>query len=153
VEINQKAASIAAYKSIQGGILMLDFTKTKKRFLNVKLVDGTEIMVRMPTKKVFDSLISLQENLNSLELDNTEQIKFVYDLTAEIMSNNLQSKKIDSEYIAEMLDIEDIQIFFLEYVKFVTGQVSDPNSKSPQSQEMRETEGNNDTNVQPSGKD
>ena len=132
---------------------MLDFTKTKKRFLNVKLVDGTEIMVRMPTKKVFDSLISLQENLNSLELDNTEQIKFVYDLTAEIMSNNLQSKKIDSEYIAEMLDIEDIQIFFLEYVKFVTGQVSDPNSKSPQSQEMRETEGNNDTNVQPSGKD
>lgn len=130
---------------------MLDFTKTKKRFLNVKLVDGTEIMVRMPTKKVFDSLISLQENLNSLELDNTEQIKFVYDLTAEIMSNNLQSKKIDSEYIAEMLDIEDIQIFFLEYVKFVTGQVSDPNSESPQSPERRETEGNSDTSAQPSG--
>lgn len=130
---------------------MLDFTKTKKRYLSVKLIDGTTIMVRMPTKRVFDLLVDLEENLASLELDNKEQIEFVYNLTAEILSNNLQNKKIDSEYIAQMLDIEDIQIFFLKYVEFVTGQVSDPNSESPQSPERRETEGNSDTSAQPSG--
>lgn len=130
---------------------MLDFTKTKKRFLSVKLTDGTTIMVRMPTKRVFDLLVDLQDALASLELDDKEQVDYVYTLTAEILSNNLQGQKIAKEYIEQLLDIEDIQIFFLEYVKFVTGQVSDPNSESPQSPERREPEGNSDTSAQPSG--
>lgn len=131
---------------------MLDFTKTKKRYLNVKLIDGTTILVRMPTKKVFDILINLQDNLQALKLEDKEQVAFVYDLVAEILSNNLENKKIESNYIAEILDIEDIQTLFMAYVQFVTGQiVNDPNSKSPQSQEREE--GNYITDVQPNGKD
>lgn len=132
---------------------MLDFTKVQKRVLNVKLADGNVILVRMPTKRMFDLIIEMQNTLSALEIANTEQVDYVYQMAAELLSNNLQGKKIEKEYVEKLFDIEDIMIFFNAYVDFVTGQTSDPNSKSPQSQEMRETEGNNDTNVQPSGKD
>lgn len=131
---------------------MLDFTKTKKKFLNVKLIDGNTISVRMPTKKVFDILLNLQDNLSDLKLEDKDQIAFVYDLVAEILSNNLENKKIESDYIAGILDIEDIQALFMAYVQFVTGYTNVPNSKSPQSQE-KETEGNNITDAQQNGND
>lgn len=131
---------------------MLDFTKIKKKFLNIKLIDGTTILVRMPTKKVFDTLLNLQDNLSDLKLEDKEQIAFVYDLTAEILSNNLENKKIESDYIAGILDIEDIQTLFMAYVQFVTGITNVPNSKSPQFLE-KETEGNNITDAQQNGND
>lgn len=131
---------------------MLDFTKIPKKFLNVKLIDGNTILVRMPTKKVFDLLIGLQENLSDLKLEDKEQIDVVYDLTAKILSNNMENKRIESDYIAEILDVEDIQMFFMSYINFVTGFTNDPNSKSLQSQE-KEMEGNSITDAQQSGND
>jgi hypothetical protein len=128
---------------------MLDFTKTTKKFLNIKLIDGNTILVRMPTKKVFDALIHLQGNLSTLKLEDAKQIEFVYDLMAQILSNNLENKKIESDYIAEILDIEDIQTLFMSYVNFVTCFTNDPNLKSPQSQERME--GTSATDVQQNG--
>lgn len=129
---------------------MLDFTKIQKKVLNIKLIDGNEILVRMPTKKVFDMLMDLQGNLNNLNIEDKAQIALVYDLTAKVLSNNLLGKKIDAEYLAELLDVEDISILFASYVEFVVGKVNDPNSASPQSQERAEGE---NTDAQPSGND
>jgi hypothetical protein len=131
---------------------MLDFTKVPKKFLNVKLIDGNTILVRMPTKRIFDVLMNLQNNLSNLKLDDKEQVDFIYGLTSEILSNNLKNEKIDSEYLSGLLDVEDIQILFNSYLNFVTGHTIDPNSKSPQSQE-KEMEGNNTTDAQPNGND
>lgn len=133
-------------------MFVLDFTKTKKKFLNVKLIDDNTILVRMPTKKVFDILINLQNNLQALKLDDKDQIEFIYELIAEILSNNLENKRIEPDYIAGILDIEDIQALFMAYIQFVTGYTNDPNSKSPQSQ-GRETEGDNITDARQNGND
>lgn len=129
---------------------MLDFTKTKKKFLNVKLIDGNTVMVRMPTKKIFDELIDLEDNLRNLDMGNREQIEEVYNITARVLSNNLQNKEISSEYLSEIFDVEDISILFSSYINFVKGRSSDPNSKSLQSQE-KEAKGTID--AQQSGKD
>jgi len=131
---------------------MLDFTKVQKRVLNVKFTDGNVILVRMPTKHMFDVLIEMQNTLAELEIANTEQVDYVYQMAAELLSNNLQGKKIEKEYVEKLFDIEDIMIFFNAYVDFVTGQTSDPNSKSPRSQE-RETEGDSISSAQPHGSD
>jgi hypothetical protein len=119
---------------------MLDFTKLQKKVLNIKLIDGNEILVRMPTKRVFDMLMDLQENLQNLKIEDKAQIALVYDLTAKVLSNNLFGKKIDSDYLADLLDVEDISILFASYVEFVVGKVNDPNSESPQSPERTEGE-------------
>ena len=131
---------------------MLDFTKVQKRVLNVKLADGNVILVRMPTKRMFDLIIEMQNTLSALEIANTEQVDYVYQMAAELLSNNLQGKKIEKEYVEKLFDIEDIQILFEAYVNFVAGQTSDPNSKSPRSQE-RETEGDSISSAQPHGSD
>lgn len=117
---------------------MLDFTKAQKKILNIKLIDGNTLMVRMPTKRVFDLLSSLEDNLRNLQLNNKEQIDEVYSLTAEVLSNNLQGRKVDKEYLGEILDVEDITILFASYIDFVHGRVKDPNLNSPQSPEKME---------------
>ena len=55
--------------------------------------------------------------LGSLEEDmaNIEAIDAVYELAAEVMSNNAGKKEITSEYLEEMLDLQDILTFFDEY--------------------------------------
>lgn len=129
---------------------MLDFSKIQKKVLNIKLIDGNEILVRMPTKKVFNMLMDLKDNLGNLNLEDKAQIELIYDLTAKVLSNNLLGKKIDTEYLSEIFDVEDITIFFAQYGAFAGGRVNDPNSESPQSQEG--AEGAN-TGVQRNGND
>jgi hypothetical protein len=124
---------------------MLDFTKIQKKVLNIKLIDGNEILVRMPTKRVFDLLMGIQDNLSNLNIEDKAQIALVYDLTAKVLSNNLYGKKIDAEYLADLLDVEDISILFASYVEFVVGKVNDPNSESPQSQARTEGESTEST--------
>lgn len=112
---------------------MLDFTKTAKRFLAVNLIDGTCIRLRMPTKRVFDALLGLRDRLATLTTDDAGQLAEVYDLIAAVMSNNLEHQSITSEYLGEIFDIEDVQLFFESYMSFIGVAIADPNSKSPRS--------------------
>ncbi len=43
----------------------------------------------------------------------------VYEVAAEIMSNNVAKKEITSEYLEDMLDMQDIIVFFDEYSKML----------------------------------
>ncbi len=112
---------------------MLDFTQSAKRFLAVNLIDNQLIRVRMPTKRVFDALLGLKDHLTSLTADDGGQLTEIYNLIAIVLSNNLEHRAIASDYLAELFDIEDVQTFFQAYMAFISGVMSDPNSKSPQS--------------------
>lgn len=112
---------------------MLDFTQSAKRFLAVNLIDNQLIRVRMPTKRVFDALLGLKDHLTSLTADDSGQLTEIYNLIAIVLSNNLEHRAIASDYLAELFDIEDVQTFFQAYMAFISGVVSDPNAKSPQS--------------------
>ena len=110
---------------------MLDFTQSAKRYLAVNLIDNQRIRVRMPTKKVFDALLGLKDHLTGLTADDGGQLGEIYDLIAIVLSNNLEHQPVTSAYLAELLDIEDVQTFFQGYMAFISEVLADPNSKSP----------------------
>ena len=119
---------------------MLDFTQSAKRFLAVNLIDQQLIRVRMPTKRVFDALMGLRDKLSGPILDDARQLDEIYGLIAIVLSNNLEHTEITHEYLAELFDIEDVQIFFQAYMSFISSVVSDPNSKSPPSQTLEKNQ-------------
>ena len=123
---------------------MLDFTKSSKRFMAINLIDNTSLMLRMPTKRVFDALVSIRARLTNLKLDDLQTIDEVYALLAIILSNNLNHIEVSVEYLSELLDFEDVSILYSGYMDFVKGVTTDPNSKSPPSQT---SEPQNDTDV------
>jgi hypothetical protein len=107
--------------SDQGGF-MLDFTKSVKQHFLVNMIDNQMIRVRMPTKRAFTALIELQDKLANLITLNTNmaaQLEEIYDLCAKVLSNNLDQKEIGSEYLADLLDLEDLRIFSKTYSDFV----------------------------------
>lgn len=122
---------------------MLDFTQSSKRFLAVNMIDNQAIRVRMPTKRVFDALLGLRDRLSSLTTDDAGQLDEIYGLIAIVMSNNLEHREVTQDYLSDLFDIEDVQTFFQAYMTFISGVVSDPNSKSPPSptQEPNHTTG------------
>ena len=95
----------------------LNFNNTKKTFLNVTLTDGTVLLVGTPTKRIFDALIDIKDNLGNASNDDT--LSTIYDICALIMSRNKAGKEITKEYLEETFDVEDIIIFFKSYVAFV----------------------------------
>lgn len=105
----------------QGGF-MLDFTKSVKQHFPVNMIDNQTISVRMPTKRVFSALVELQDKLAKLVTLNSNisaQLDEIYGLCATILSNNLDQKEISSEYLSDLLDLEDLRIFYKAYIEFV----------------------------------
>ncbi len=114
--------------SDQGGF-MLDFTKSVKQHFPVNMIDHQMIRVRMPTKRAFTALIELQRKLDQLITMNTSiaaQLDEVYDLCATVLSNNLDQKEIGSEYLSDLLDLEDLKIFAKAYTGFVNSVLNSP---------------------------
>jgi hypothetical protein len=107
------------------------------------MIDNQAIRVRMPTKRVFDALLGLRDRLSSLTTDDAGQLDEIYGLIAIVMSNNLEHREITRDYLSDLFDIEDVQTFFHAFMAFISGVVSDPNSKSPPSptQEPNHTTG------------
>jgi hypothetical protein len=95
----------------------LNFNNTKKTYLNVTLTDGTVLLVGTPTKRIFDELIAIKDNLDNIA--DSETLSIIYDVCALIMSRNKTGKEITKEYLEEIFDVEDIIMFFKSYVEFM----------------------------------
>lgn len=94
----------------------LNFKTIKKQYLSVTLSDGKILQVGTPTKKAYDALKSIQNNLQE---DDNGDLDEIYASTAIIMSKNKTGKVITKEYLEKIFDIEDILIFFNAYVDFI----------------------------------
>ena len=92
----------------------LNLSNTKKSFFTLTFVDGKKILVKMPTKKIFDELLNVQDNVESME--NLDEVLSVL---SSALSNNMARKNISKEYLANQLDIEDIVVIFKAYTEFV----------------------------------
>ncbi|MDD2954355.1 MAG: hypothetical protein PHC95_14595 [Parabacteroides sp.] len=100
----------------------LDFTKAKKKFLTITFIDGNKILLRTPTKKIMDRMVNLGKEFEVVEgedPDNSDAINEIYSACADIMSNNLAQKKIEVDYLSEVIDLEDLTLFFEAYTEFV----------------------------------
>jgi len=97
----------------------LDFNKVKKKYLNITLNDDdqTKLQLMTPLKK------QVQE-LNNMLTDNAaeptdEDLAALYELAAGLMSRNKQNYKIEASLLEEILDYEDLVIFFNAYTDFL----------------------------------
>lgn len=101
---------------------MLDFAKTTKQLFAINMTDNQFVRVRMPNRRVFTVLLELQDRLaalTSLSTETAAELDEIYVLCAAILSNNADQKEIASDYLADMLDIEDVRILLDAYLAFV----------------------------------
>ncbi|WP_312288144.1 hypothetical protein [Terrisporobacter sp.] len=98
----------------------LNFNNIKKTYMTVTLPDdeNTKLMIMTPTKAIMDKLIGMEEFLSGVEV-GPGVLNDLYDVCAEIMNRNKAGRKITTEYISEILDLEDLIIFFNAYLEYV----------------------------------
>ena len=107
---------------------MIDLTPENKKFLPLKLQDGEEIFLVPPRKKLFAKLQSFRNDANEIgENDIDKFYDLLVDVTAAIMSENMQKKVFTPEQINDMLDIGDMSLITREYIKFTNGFTNNPN--------------------------
>lgn len=101
----------------------LNFRSSKKSYLPVVFEDNTKILVKTPTKRLVERMTTLSESLEAVEssANSSEALEAVFAIASEVMSNNVGNKEITSEYLEEMLDLQDIMTFFDEYTKLIDG--------------------------------
>lgn len=97
----------------------LNFKTRKKDFLTVTFPDDTVIMVGTPTKGIFSALTTMQNELRDVDDTSDESLDSLYDACAVVMSRNKTGREITREYLENILDFEDIIVFFNSYMEFI----------------------------------
>ncbi|WP_289285704.1 hypothetical protein [Parablautia intestinalis] len=125
----------------------INFQKAKRNYMVLTFDDEREkdgkieeyertICVGMPRKRVFTALMDIQEVVNKRDEAESkrekneadrETIDELYELTAEILSNNLKGEKITVDWVDDQFTIEEIKEFLTQYAKFTKGEASNPN--------------------------
>ncbi len=125
----------------------VNFQKAKRNYMVLTFDDEREddgrireyertVCVGMPKKRVFSALMDMQEIMDKREeaqtaaeknQANREIINELYELVAQILSNNMKGEKITEEWVADQFSTEEIKEFFNMYIKFVNGEAASPN--------------------------
>ena len=122
----EPAAVICRKEDLTVSNLSFDFNKIKRTFFNVTLKDGRKLVVKMPMKKTFEKISSLQE-VDENEMSMDDALDTLGGLCAEILSNNMTSEKVDTKYMTDNYDIEEMQLFIESYYNFAAGVKDNPN--------------------------
>lgn len=105
-----------------------DFNNVKLKTMTVTLSDEkkTTLVVMTPDKKLMSELQTFKKDSQNLE--ETEVLDSLYELTAKIMSRNKNGVKIDAETLRELYDDVGYIIAFLNaYIEFVKELVNSKN--------------------------
>lgn len=125
----------------------VNFQKAKRNYMVLTFDDEREengkivefertIHVGMPKKRIFHALIDMQETVDKKSEAQTateknkadrETIDELYELTAQILSNNMKREKITTDWVDDQFSIEEIKEFLTQYTKFAKGEASSPN--------------------------
>lgn len=125
----------------------VNFQKAKRNYMVLTFDDEREvngkieeyertIMVGMPKKRVFTALMDMQEITDKRDDAQTKEekneanreiIDELYELTAQVLSNNLKGEKITTEWVEDQLSIDEIKELLTQYAKFANGEAANPN--------------------------
>lgn len=125
----------------------INFTKAKRNYMvltfdDEKMVDGKleeyekVIHVGMPKKRVFTALMNMKDLATQKDDAQTQQekdkldreiIDEMYELTAEILSNNMKKERISTEWVEDQFTTEELKKFLEQYSKFANGEATNPN--------------------------
>lgn len=101
-----------------------DFNKIKKKYFNVGLPDGTKLQLRTPSKRIYEGLKKISTDADSNLMDQAAE---VYDISAKILSNNLENKVVTGEYVSNNFEILDLAVFLEAYFDYTQEVVDNPN--------------------------
>lgn len=125
----------------------VNYQKAKRNYMVLTFDDEREVdgkieecektlCVGMPKKRTFDALMDMQdiaEKRNEAQTQteknetNREVIDELYELTAEILSNNLNREKITVDWVDDYMTIDEIKDFLTQYASFANGEALNPN--------------------------
>lgn len=99
----------------------LNFNSVKRAYLTITLPDkdNTVLSVATPTKSLYEALVELERKLKTNNGDMAQILDDMYEVTAQIMSNNKEHIEITKKYLEECLEFGDILIFFNAYLAFI----------------------------------
>ncbi len=125
----------------------VNFQKAKRNYMVLTFDDECEkdgkieecektICVCMPKKRIFSALMDMQDIADKRDEAQTaaeknganrEIIDELYELTAQILSNNLNGEKITADWVDDHFQIDEVKEFLTQYANFVNGEASNPN--------------------------
>ena len=125
----------------------VNFQKAKRNYMVLTFDDEREvdgkieeyertIMVGMPKKRVFTALMDMQEITDKRDDAQTKEekneanreiIDELYELTAQVLSNNLKGEKITTEWVEDQLSIDEIKELLTQCAKVANGEAANPN--------------------------
>ena len=101
----------------------VDFNKIPKKYLTVKLADEekTTLLIRTPPKKVISRLLETYSAIQTVTDDDIddEMLDNLYDICSQVMSCNKGGIYVSKEKLENLLDFEDMIVFFKAYVSFI----------------------------------
>ena len=125
----------------------VNFQKAKRNYIVLTFDDEREengevveyektLCVGMPKKRVFTALMDMQEITDKRDDAQTKEekneanreiIDELYELTAKMLSNNLNGEKITADWVDDHFEIREIKDFLTQYANFANGEASNPN--------------------------
>lgn len=103
----------------------LDFRKSVKQYMILTLIDGKTLEICKPSKAIFNMFKPLTqsfkdlENVEISETDTWDVLDTIYEICSKIMSHNRKGEIVSIEYLEDILDIDDLKLFFESYMAFV----------------------------------
>lgn len=106
----------------------LDFNKVKKNYFTIVLNDEkkTRLQVMTPTKGLLMELTTMLPETSG-GMPSEEDLSALYDFAARLMSRNKTGKVVTGEQLAEILDFEDLILFFTAFTDFITELTNEKN--------------------------
>lgn len=103
---------------------MLDLNALEQPVLEIKLRDDNHTVFRLttPTTKLVERFISAKEEISAIaESRNADKIKKLYELTAELISCNLDYVTVTAEELRDTyrLTFGDVVTVFTAYLEFI----------------------------------
>lgn len=97
---------------------MYDMTNLITRYFKIKLKNGKELELEPPKLKMLKKISSLSSSVNNNELDE-KAIICLSEAIALSLSKNKQNYVVDSDFVEENFDIDEMYDFLTNYFTWV----------------------------------
>lgn len=104
---------------------MIDYTQSVRPTMPVKMRDrrGTVLRVTVPSLDTVEDLAAMGDVLEAAADGTAEAVETLYDFAARVLSCNRDHIVVTPEDITSKydLDVDDLTVFFSDYVDFLNG--------------------------------
>lgn len=95
---------------------VLNFNTLKRKTMTIIMNDEeqTKLNVCVPKKEMLDNMIAIKD----VE-ENEESVNMLYEVCAELISNNREKKTYTADELKDILEFEDLLVFVQYFTDFI----------------------------------